>query len=76
MDEYDAKELIAKAEVWKPELKDKVHPVYYLNVPRSSSRNRLRPEDEEVVIGADCTLTNPLASGNIPRPPTTTAISG
>ena len=35
MDEDEAKELIAKAEVWKPELKDEVKPrVYYLNLPK------------------------------------------
>ena len=35
MDEDDAKDLIAGAEVWQPELKDTVKPrVYYLNVPK------------------------------------------
>lgn len=59
MDEDDAKELIAKAEVWKPELGDKVHPrVYYLNVPKKFIAGTVYdPEEEEVFIGADCTLT-------------------
>ena len=35
MDEDEAKELIAKAEVWRPELKDEVKPrVYYLGLPK------------------------------------------
>jgi len=59
MDENDAKDLIAKAEVWKPELKDKVKPrVYYLNVPKQFIAGTVYdPIKEEVYIGADCVLT-------------------
>ena len=59
MDEDDAKELIAEAEVWKPELKDTVHPrVYYLNVPKKFIAGTVYdPVAEEVYIGAACTLT-------------------
>jgi Fe-S-cluster-containing dehydrogenase component len=60
MDEDDAKELIAKAEVWKPELKDTVHPrVYYLNVPKKFIAGTVYdPVEEEVLISASCTLTD------------------
>jgi len=59
MDEDDAKDLIAKAEVWKPELKDKVRPrVYYLNVPKKFIAGTVYdPAEEEVIIGASCLLT-------------------
>jgi Fe-S-cluster-containing dehydrogenase component len=59
MDEDDARDLIAKAEVWKPELKDSVHPrVYYLNVPKKFIAGTVYdPVEEEVIIGAACTLT-------------------
>ncbi len=59
MDEDDAKELIKSAEVWMPELKDTVQPrVYYLNVPKKFIAGTLyEPVEEEVVIGATCTLT-------------------
>ena len=61
MDEDDAKELISKAEVWKPELKDKVKPrVYYLNVPKKFIAGTIyEPVEEEVYIGAECILTGP-----------------
>jgi tetrathionate reductase subunit B len=59
MDEADAKELIKSAEVWKPELKDAVKPrVYYLNVPKKFIAGTVYdPAEEEVLIGAACTLT-------------------
>jgi len=59
VDEDEARELIAGAEVWKPELKDKTRPrVYYLNVPKKFIAGTVyEPAEEEVVIGADCTLT-------------------
>ena len=58
MDETEAKELIAKAEVWRPELKDKVKPrVYYLNLPKKFIAGTVYdPKEEEVVIGATVTL--------------------
>ncbi len=59
MDEEDAKKLIAGAEVWKPELKNKVMPrVYYRNVPKKFVAGTVYdPAEEEVVIGATCTIT-------------------
>ncbi|MBN1629135.1 MAG: 4Fe-4S dicluster domain-containing protein [Thermoleophilia bacterium] len=59
MDEDDAKKLIAKAEVWKPELKDKVQPrVYYIGLPKKFIAGTVYdPKAEEVVIGATVTLT-------------------
>jgi tetrathionate reductase subunit B len=58
LDEKDATELIAKAEVWKPKLKDKVKPrVYYLNLPKKFIAGTVYdPIEEEVVIGASVTL--------------------
>jgi hypothetical protein len=58
MDETEAKELISKAEVWKPELKNKIRPrVYYLNLPRKFIAGTVYdPVEKEVVIGATCTL--------------------
>ncbi len=59
MDEDEAKTLIADAEVQRPELKDTVQPrVYYLNVPKKFIAGTLYdPVEEEVIIGAACTLT-------------------
>jgi NAD-dependent dihydropyrimidine dehydrogenase PreA subunit len=59
MDEEDAQELIKGADVWCPELKDKTKPrVYYLNVPgKFIAGTVFDPVEDEVVIGADCTLT-------------------
>lgn len=59
MDEKEARKLIAKAEVWKPELKNKVKPrVYYLGLPKKFIAGTVYdPKEEEVVIGATCTLT-------------------
>ena len=59
LDESEAKDLIAKAEVWKPELKDKVKPrVYYLNVPKKFiAGTAFDPVADEVYIDADCVLT-------------------
>jgi tetrathionate reductase subunit B len=67
MDEDDAKELIAGAEVWKPELKDTVQPrVYYLNVPKKFIAGTLYdPVEEEVVIGAVATLKESAAGETI-----------
>ena len=57
MDEADAKDLIAKAEVWKPEHKTKPR-VYYLNVPKQFiAGTAYDPVAEEVYIGAECVLT-------------------
>ena len=59
MDEDEAQELIAAAEVWKPERKDELKPrVYYLNLPKKFIAGTLyEPVEEEVIIGAACTLT-------------------
>jgi tetrathionate reductase subunit B len=59
MDEDEAQELIAAAEVWKPERKDELQPrVYYLNLPKKFIAGTLYdPVEEEVIIGAACTLT-------------------
>ena len=57
MDENDAKDLIANAEVWKPECGTRPR-VYYLNVPKKFIAGTLYdPVEEEVYIGANCTLT-------------------
>lgn len=59
MDEDEAKALIAKAEVWKPELKEEVEPrVYYIGLPKKFIAGTVYdPQEEEVVIGAAVTLT-------------------
>jgi tetrathionate reductase subunit B len=58
MDEGEAKELISKSEVWKPELKHTVKPrVYYLNLPKKFIAGTVYdPVEKEVIIGATCTL--------------------
>ena len=57
MDEADAAELIANAEVWKPELGTRPR-VYYLNVPKKFIAGTVYdPVEEEVYIGAKCVLT-------------------
>jgi tetrathionate reductase subunit B len=58
LDEAEAKDLIAGAEVWKPELKDKVKPrVYYLGLPKKFIAGTVYdPKEEEVIIGASVTL--------------------
>ncbi len=58
MEESEAKDLIAQAEVWRPELKDKVKPrVYYLNLPKKFIAGTVYdPIEEEVIIGAAVTL--------------------
>jgi tetrathionate reductase subunit B len=58
MDEKEAESLIAKAEVWRPELKAKVEPrVYYLGLPKKFIAGTVYdPEAEEVIVGATCTL--------------------
>jgi tetrathionate reductase subunit B len=65
LDEGEAKELIVKAEVWKPELKDKLQPrVYYLNLPKKFIAGTVYdPVEEEVLIGATCTLTESTDGG-------------
>jgi tetrathionate reductase subunit B len=65
LDEAEADELIAKAEVWKPELKDKLQPrVYYLNLPKKFIAGTVYdPVEEEVLIGATCTLTESTDGG-------------
>jgi len=59
LDEEEAQELVAAGEVWKPELKEEVAPrVYYLGLPKKFIAGTLYdPVEEEVVIGATCTLT-------------------
>ena len=59
MDEDDAKQLIAGADVWIPELKDKTKPrVYYLNMPKKFIAGEVYdPAADEVIIGAECILT-------------------
>jgi len=59
MDEREAKKLIPKAEVWRPELKGGLKPrVYYLNLPRKFIAGTVYdPVEKEVIIGATCTLT-------------------
>jgi tetrathionate reductase subunit B len=58
LDEKEARELITKAEVWRPELKGKVKPrVYYLNLPKKFIAGTVYdPAEEEVIIGASVTL--------------------
>ena len=57
MDEGDAKDLIAKAEVMKPELGTKPR-VYYLNVPKKFIAGTVYdPVEDEVIIGGECKLT-------------------
>jgi len=58
MDEDEAKDLIAQAEVWQPELKDQVKPrVYYLALPKKFIAGTVYdPQEEEVIIGAQVTL--------------------
>jgi hypothetical protein len=58
MDEKEAKPLISKSEVWKPELKNKIMPrVYYLNLPKKFIAGTIYdPVEKEVIIGATCIL--------------------
>jgi tetrathionate reductase subunit B len=58
MDEAGAEELIARSEVWKPEMKERVMPrIYYMNLPgRFIAGTVYDPIEKEVIIGADCTL--------------------
>jgi tetrathionate reductase subunit B len=59
MDEDEARDLIADAQVWKPELKDELKPrVYYLNLPGKFIAGTVYdPNEKEVIIDADCILT-------------------
>ena len=58
MDEAEAKELIAKAEVWSLGPKSKAKPrVYYLGLPKRFIAGTVYdPKEEEVLIGASVTL--------------------
>jgi tetrathionate reductase subunit B len=61
-EESEFKDLIARAEVLKPELGCKPR-VYYLNIPRKFIAGTVYdPVAKVVVIGATCTLTGPKAS--------------
>ena len=65
MDEDDAKDLIAQAEVWKPELGTKPR-VYYLALPKKFIAGTVYdPVADEVYIGADCTLTGAGSTYNV-----------
>ena len=65
LDEDDAKDLIAKAEVYKPELGTKPR-VYYLNLPKKFIAGTVfDPVADEVYIGAACTLTGAGKSYNV-----------
>jgi hypothetical protein len=59
LDETEAEGLVARGEVWRPELRDEVKPrVYYLNLPKKFIAGTLYdPIEEEVIIGATATLT-------------------
>jgi Fe-S-cluster-containing dehydrogenase component len=64
-EEKDFKDLIAKAEVLKPELKAKPR-VYYLNIPKKFIAGTVYdPIEKEVVVGATCTLTGPKAGKKV-----------
>ncbi len=64
-EEKDFKDLIAKAEVLKPEAKAKPR-VYYLNIPKKFIAGTVYdPIEKEVVIGATCTLTGPKAGKTV-----------
>lgn len=55
-EQSDLKELIAKADPYRPELSTKTR-VYYLNMPKKFVGGTLYdPVEEEVIIGATCTL--------------------
>ena len=58
MDEDEAQELIAKAQVWTPKFASAAKPrVYYLDLPKKFIAGTLyEPVEEEVVIGAKATL--------------------
>ncbi len=57
-EEEDFKELIEKADEYRPELGLKTH-VYYLNLPKKFIAGTLYdPVEKEVIIGAKCTLTD------------------
>jgi len=66
LDEAEAGELIGRAEVWRPELKDNLQPrVYYLNLPKKFIAGTLYdPVEEEVIIGATCALTESSGGEN------------
>ena len=69
LEESEAKALIGKAEVWKPELKDKVKPrVYYLDLPKKFIAGTVYdPKEEEVLIGASVTLKPARGKGGAPQ---------
>ena len=78
LDETEAKELIAKGEVWRPELKDKVKPrVYYLGLPKKFIAGTVYdPKEEEVIIGASVHSQAGRQARPRPSRPTPTATSG
>ena len=59
VEEDEIKTLGAKVEFWKPELMNKVNPrVCYMNLPKKFIAGTVYdPVEEEVIIGASCTLT-------------------
>lgn len=60
-EESEFKDQIAKAEILKPELKTKPR-IYFLNVPKKFIAGTVYdPIEEEVIIGATCTLKEPKA---------------
>jgi len=60
-EESEFKDLIAKAEILKPEAKAKPR-VYFLNIPKKFIAGTVYdPVEEEVLIGATCTLKGPKA---------------
>jgi len=65
MDEDDAKDIIAKAEVYKPELGTKPR-VYYLNLPKKFIAGTVYdPAADEVYIGAECKLSGAGQTYNV-----------
>jgi Fe-S-cluster-containing dehydrogenase component len=58
MEEKEARPLLLRGEVWKPELRQRIKPrLYYLNLPgRFIAGTLYDPKEKEVIIGAACTL--------------------
>jgi ferredoxin len=60
-EESEFKDLIAQAEILKPEAKTKPR-VYFLNIPKKFIAGTVYdPVEKEVIIGATCTLKGPKA---------------
>ena len=73
-EESELADLIARAEVIKPESATKPR-VYYLNIPKKFIAGTVYdPIEKEVVIGATCTLTPAPAASSHGRRPTSSAI--